>query len=54
MNKLIPKPEGPSQAPLTDLRSPKPKGQQSSKERGTATHHKKSPGKRPKQGGSSA
>jgi hypothetical protein len=29
-------------------------GQRSSKERGTATNHKKNPGKRPRQGGSSA
>ena len=29
-------------------------GQQSSKERGVATNHKKNPGKRPGQGGSSA
>ena len=54
MSKLIPKQEGPSQTPLTDLRSPKSKGQKSSKERGSATNNKKNPGKRPKQGGSSA
>jgi len=29
-------------------------GQQRSKERGVATNHKKNPGKRPRQGGSSA
>ena len=29
-------------------------GQRSSKERGVATNHKKNPGKRPRQGGSSA
>jgi hypothetical protein len=29
----------------------KSKGQQRSQERGTATNHKKSPGKRPSQGG---
>ncbi len=54
MSQLVKKQDGPAQTPLKDLRSPKPKGQQSSKERGSATNHKKSPGKRPKQGGSSA
>lgn len=52
MTKLT-KEAGPAQ-PLTDLRSPKSKGQKSSKERGSATNNKKSPGKRPRQGGSSA
>ncbi len=55
MSKLIPKEDGPqTTAPLADMKSPKSKGQRTSKERGTATNHEKSPGKRPKQGGSSA
>lgn len=41
-------------SPAQDMKSPKPKGQQRSKERGSATQSKKSPGKRPSQGGSSA
>ena len=45
------KPAAPT-TPLTDQRTPKSKGQKSSKERGSATNNKKSPGKRPKQGGS--
>ena len=54
LSNLIPKQEGPAQTPSKDMKSPKSKGQQTSKERGSATNNKKSPGKRPKQGGSSA
>lgn len=54
MSNLIPKQDGPEQTPLKDLQSPKSKGQKTSKERGAATNNKKSAGKRPRQGGSSA
>lgn len=37
--------------PATPVSSEKSNGQKRSQERGTATHHKKNPGKRPSQGG---
>ena len=43
----------PTQGRTVAASSDKPTGQKVSRERGTATNHKKNPGKRPHQGGGS-